>query len=106
MLILPAPISPGFGQRRRPVHTGGIRSAEREHLDDNPRRLRHLHRVIELLSHYLASADELPEHSLCDDRPQRKLQVAARYLSDMRKKAGLTQAEVAKAMGVSQQRVA
>ncbi|MFD0855817.1 helix-turn-helix domain-containing protein [Actinomadura adrarensis] len=47
-----------------------------------------------------------------DDRPaveeagrRRKLQVAARYLTGMRKKAGLTQAEVAEAMGVSQQRV-
>jgi DNA-binding XRE family transcriptional regulator len=47
-----------------------------------------------------------------DDRPaveearqHRKLQVAAQYPTDMRKKAGLTQAEVAQAMGVSQQRV-
>jgi DNA-binding XRE family transcriptional regulator len=47
-----------------------------------------------------------------DDRPaveearrRRKLQVAAEYLTNMRKKAGLTQAEVAGAMGVSQQRV-
>ena len=38
-------------------------------------------------------------------RRRRKLQVAAQYLTDMRKKAGLTQAEVAEAMGVSQQRV-
>lgn len=38
-------------------------------------------------------------------RRRRKLQVAAQYLTDMRKKAGLTQAEVAETMGVSQQRV-
>ncbi|XVQ07148.1 helix-turn-helix domain-containing protein [Spirillospora sp. CA-255316] len=48
-----------------------------------------------------------------DDRPsvegarrRRKLQVAAQYLTDMRKKGGLTQAEVAEVMGMSQQRVA
>jgi DNA-binding XRE family transcriptional regulator len=47
-----------------------------------------------------------------DDRPaleearqKRVLQVRAEYLTEMRKKAGLTQAEVAEAMGVSQQRV-
>jgi DNA-binding XRE family transcriptional regulator len=47
-----------------------------------------------------------------DDRPaleearqKRVLQVRAEYLTEMRKKAGLTQAEVAGAMGVSQQRV-
>jgi DNA-binding XRE family transcriptional regulator len=47
-----------------------------------------------------------------DDRPavdearqRRALHVTAQYLTDMRKKAGLTQAEVAEAMGVSQQRV-
>ena len=47
-----------------------------------------------------------------DDRPaveearqRRKLQIAAEFLTDMRKKAGLTQAEVAEAMGVTQQRV-
>jgi DNA-binding XRE family transcriptional regulator len=47
-----------------------------------------------------------------DDRPaveearqQRALQVRAEYLTEMRKNAGLTQAEVAEAMGVSQQRV-
>lgn len=47
-----------------------------------------------------------------DDRPpveearqRRALQVRAEYLAEMRKKAGLTQAEVAEAMGVSQQRV-
>lgn len=46
-----------------------------------------------------------------DDRPRleearqkRALQVRAEYLTEMRKKAGLTQAEVAEAMGVSQQR--
>jgi DNA-binding XRE family transcriptional regulator len=38
-------------------------------------------------------------------RQRRKPQVAARYLTDMRKKGGLTQAEVAEAIGVSQQRV-
>lgn len=38
-------------------------------------------------------------------RQRRKLQVAAQCLTDMRKKAGLTQAEVAEAMGVTQQRV-
>ena len=43
-----------------------------------------------------------------DDRPaveearqRRALQVRAEYLTEMRKKAGLTQAEVAEAMGVS-----
>ena len=47
-----------------------------------------------------------------DDRPaveearqRRALQVRAEYLTEMRKNAGLTQAEVAEAMGVSQQRV-
>jgi len=47
-----------------------------------------------------------------DDRPaveearqRRALQVRAEYLTEMRKQAGLTQAEVAEAMGVSQQRV-
>ena len=47
-----------------------------------------------------------------DDRPavdgarqRRTLQVRAEYLTEMRKKVGLTQAEVAEAMGVSQQRV-
>ena len=47
-----------------------------------------------------------------DDRPaveetrqKRALQVRAEYLTEMRKKAGMTQAEVAEAMGVSQQRV-
>ena len=38
-------------------------------------------------------------------RQRRALQVRAEYLTEMRKKAGLTQAEVAEAMGVSQQRV-
>jgi DNA-binding XRE family transcriptional regulator len=47
-----------------------------------------------------------------DDRPaigearhKRALTVRAEYLTEMRKKAGLTQTEVAEAMGVSQQRV-
>lgn len=40
-----------------------------------------------------------------DARQRRTLQVRAEYLTEMRKKAGLTQAEVADAMGVSQQRV-
>jgi DNA-binding XRE family transcriptional regulator len=40
-----------------------------------------------------------------DARQQRALRVRADYLAEMRKKAGLTQAEVAEAMGVSQQRV-
>jgi len=40
-----------------------------------------------------------------DARQKRVLQVRAEYLTEMRKKAGLTQAEVAEAMGVSQQRV-
>ena len=40
-----------------------------------------------------------------DARQRRTLQVRAEYLTEMRKKAGLTQAEVAEAMGVSQQRV-
>ena len=38
-------------------------------------------------------------------RQKRALQVRAEYLTEMRKKAGMTQAEVAEAMGVSQQRV-
>ena len=38
-------------------------------------------------------------------RQRRALQVRAEYLTEMRKKAGLTQTEVAEAMGVSQQRV-
>jgi DNA-binding XRE family transcriptional regulator len=47
-----------------------------------------------------------------DDRPaledahqKRVLAVRAEYLTEIRKRAGLTQAEVAEAMGVSQQRV-
>ena len=40
-----------------------------------------------------------------DARQERTLQVRAEYLTEMRKNAGLTQAEVAEAMGVSQQRV-
>ena len=38
-------------------------------------------------------------------RQKRTLQVRAEYLTEMRKKAGMTQAEVAEVMGVSQQRV-
>ena len=38
-------------------------------------------------------------------RQRRVLQVRAEYLTEMRKNAGMTQAEVAEAMGVSQQRV-
>jgi DNA-binding XRE family transcriptional regulator len=38
-------------------------------------------------------------------RDKRALKVRAEYLIEMRKKAGLTQADVAQAMGVSQQRV-
>lgn len=40
-----------------------------------------------------------------DARQRRALHVRAEYLAEMRKKAGLTQTEVAEAMGVSQQRV-
>jgi DNA-binding XRE family transcriptional regulator len=40
-----------------------------------------------------------------DARQRRVLQVRAEYLAEMRKKAGLTQTEVAEAMGVSQQRI-
>jgi DNA-binding XRE family transcriptional regulator len=40
-----------------------------------------------------------------DARQKRALRVRAEYLVEMRKKAGFTQAEVAEAMGVSQQRV-
>lgn len=43
--------------------------------------------------------------AVLDVRDKRALQVRAEYLTEMRKKAGLTQAEVAEAMGVSQQRV-
>jgi DNA-binding XRE family transcriptional regulator len=38
-------------------------------------------------------------------RQKRTLQVRAEYLTEMRKRASLTQADVAEAMGVSQQRV-
>ncbi|MDA8322888.1 MAG: helix-turn-helix domain-containing protein [Actinomycetota bacterium] len=38
-------------------------------------------------------------------RGQRALKIRGQYLTEMRKSAGLTQAEVAQAMGVSQQRV-
>jgi len=38
-------------------------------------------------------------------RDKRALKVRAEYLTEMRKKAGLTQTEVAEAMGISQQRV-
>ena len=38
-------------------------------------------------------------------RDKRALKVRADYLAEMRKKAGLTQAEVAETIGVSQQRV-
>jgi DNA-binding XRE family transcriptional regulator len=40
-----------------------------------------------------------------DARQRRALKVRSEYLTEMRKQAGLTQAEVAEAMGVSQQRV-
>jgi DNA-binding XRE family transcriptional regulator len=40
-----------------------------------------------------------------EGREKRALQVRADYLTEMRKKTGMTQAEVAEAMGVSQQRV-
>jgi DNA-binding XRE family transcriptional regulator len=40
-----------------------------------------------------------------DARQRRVLQVRAEYLAEMRKNAGMTQADVAEAMGVSQQRV-
>ena len=40
-----------------------------------------------------------------ESRQRRALHVRADYLAEMRKKAGLTQAEVAEAMGVTQQRV-
>lgn len=38
-------------------------------------------------------------------RQKRALQVRAEYLTEMRKQTGMTQAEVAEVMGVSQQRV-
>jgi len=38
-------------------------------------------------------------------RQRRAPRVRAEYLTEMRKKAGMTQAEVAEAMGVTQQRV-
>jgi DNA-binding XRE family transcriptional regulator len=46
------------------------------------------------------------DHTAVEEaRQKRALQVRADYLTEMRKKAGMTQAEVAEAMGVSQQRV-
>ena len=47
--------------------------------------------------------DDLP--AVQESRDMRALKVRAEYLTDMRKKAGLTQAEVAEVMGVTQQRV-
>src|SRR5260370_41045896 len=47
--------------------------------------------------------DDLP--AVQEARDMRALKVRAEYLTEMRKKAGLTQAEVAEAMGVTQQRV-
>jgi DNA-binding XRE family transcriptional regulator len=43
--------------------------------------------------------------ALEEARERRVAQVRGGFLADMRKKVGLTQAEVAQAMGVSQQRV-
>lgn len=43
--------------------------------------------------------------ALVEARQRRAVQVRAEYLTEMRKKAGMTQADVAEAMGVSQQRV-
>jgi len=43
--------------------------------------------------------------AVAEARQKRALQVRAEYLTEMRKKAGMTQAEVAETMGVSQQRV-
>jgi len=40
-----------------------------------------------------------------ETRDKRALKVRAEYLTEMRQKAGLTQTEVAEAMGISQQRV-
>jgi DNA-binding XRE family transcriptional regulator len=40
-----------------------------------------------------------------DAREKRALPVRAQYLAEMRRNAGLTQGEVAEAMGVTQQRV-
>ena len=43
--------------------------------------------------------------AVAEARQKRALQVRAEYLTEMRKKAGMTQAEGAETMGVSQQRV-
>ncbi len=47
--------------------------------------------------------DDLP--AVQETRDMRAPKVRAEYLTEMRKKAGLTQTEVAEAMGVTQQRV-
>src|SRR5258708_34705889 len=51
----------------------------------------------------LVHPDDLP--AVREARDTRALKVRAEDLTEMRKKAGLTQAEVAEAMGVTQQRV-
>jgi DNA-binding XRE family transcriptional regulator len=43
--------------------------------------------------------------AVADAKEKRALLVRAEYLADMRRNVGLTQAEVAEAMGVTQQRV-
>lgn len=62
-----------------------------------------------LLTRAMSSWDEFvhpDDHAAVEEaRQKRALQVRAEYLIEMREKAGLTQVEVAEAMGVSRQRV-
>jgi DNA-binding XRE family transcriptional regulator len=56
----------------------------------------------EFVDEFVHPDDRVAVH---EARDKRALKVQAEYLTEMRKKAGLTQTEVAEAMGISQQRV-